>query len=373
MINYFSSFEKISQENFEKYLGYNNNLVQSLNNSTYLHKSSHWIKSWNEAFTDIREREGREFWVFHLHLLKDEISEHIGVLFLVKQKKMGVSFWYSAGKLFGSPGPVIKTGFEREFGNNLLIKLNEENKFFFADLAPCIEDWLMPNFAHNEIKTNGKKFYVEVSDYIDAPYVDLNKHILPISKKLNSNLGRLKRNFIRDGVDFKHTVHFDSDAKKYIDQLAIMHIQEWPRSIFSVDEGVYIKFFEKLSNVNDELKVRLDCLYLENNLAAIVFGLTIKTRYYYLAPTYNKQYEKYSPGSLLIQELLISLRKEGFHIFDFMNSLESYKLKWTSDVQKRHKYILYSNKLLSPNSVYFKVRLRFKLKIILLKFFQRIT
>jgi hypothetical protein len=197
--------------------------------------------------------------------------------------------------------------------------------------------------------------------------MDLDKHTHPISKKLNSNLSRLKRNFLRDNIDYKHTIAYGNEAKKYIDHLAKMHLLEWPSSIFNVGNGVYKNFFEKLTEANKELDVRVDSLFLEKNLAAIVFGITIKNRYYYLAPTYNIQYEKFSPGSLLIQEILVSLKNEDFHIFDFMNSLESYKLKWTSDVAKRQKYIFYSNKFLSPNLVYFKVRLKFKLKSILLK------
>lgn len=367
MTNYLSFLEKISEENFEGYLDYNHQLIQTLDSSTYLHKSSHWIKCWNESFAKIREKEGKEFWIFHFYLSKNKISEHIGILFLIKQKKMGVSFWNSAGKLFGSPGPIIKDGFQKDFAENLFLKLKQENKYFFVDLAPCLEDWIAPSLPDVEIESKQKKFNIEISDYTDAPYIDLNNHTRPISKKLNSNLSRLKRNFLRDNIDYKHSVAYGSDAKKYIDQLAKMHSLEWPTSIFNVGNGVYKNFFEKLTNANNEFNVRVDSLYLENNLAAIVFGITIKNRYYYLAPTYNIQYEKFSPGSLLIQEILVSLKDEDFHIFDFMNSLESYKLKWTSDVAKRQKYIFYSNKFLSPNLVYFKVRLKFKLKSLFFK------
>ena len=183
MAVYFSSLEKISQENVEVYLGYNHELIQTLETSTYLHKSSHWIKCWNEAFLEIREKEGKEFWVFHYYSTKNDNPEHIGVFFLIKQTKMGVSFWNSAGKLFGSPGPIIKDGFQKEFAENLFLKLKEENKYFFMDLAPCIEDWITPSLSKSEMKSNRKIFNIEISDYWDAPYMDLNKHTHPISKK----------------------------------------------------------------------------------------------------------------------------------------------------------------------------------------------
>jgi len=359
-------FEKLNRANLNYYLRQNALLISQEQSSLWLHKSTFFIKSWFDAFEERMSFENESPWVF---LLEETVAERVtplGIFFLVRKKGKFPVRWVSAGKIFGSPGPVILSGREIEFSNGFFYALKKESRFYFVDLAPNNEPWF-ENSKSISIAHPNSRVRLEITEFMDAPYIDLVDFQSLKSRKLAEQLARTKRNFARDMVLFEHRTIWKEDITEYLEKLYLLHEAAWPKSIFQIYGGVYRDFLQFLCRGNTEFDARLDILLIEGSEAALVFGIVIRDRYYYLIPTYSSKYANYSPGSLLILEIIEDLRVSGVKVFDFMNSLEPYKLKWTDSVLLRYKYIFFSHILFSPDVIYFWPRFKAKLGIILEK------
>ena len=360
---YTTKLEKVHKGNLDFYLQKNSYFIKQTSCSLWLHKSTHWIESWLEAFSAQMSSEGDEPWVFLTEEITGQDVFPIGIFFLVRKKGSFPVKLISAGKIFGSPGPLITNGREEEFLENFLDALKKEFKFYFLDLAPTNEPWIdKPRTL--SFPQLGRRAGLEISEYLDAPYIDLDKFQCLQSKALSEQIARTKRNFQRDSIQVEFTTLWNENINDQIVALYELHETAWPKSIFKRDGGVYRNFFKLLARNNPELSTRLDVLRLDGAIASIVFGVIVRNRYYYLAPTYSFKFSKFSPGSLLIMEIILHLKSNGIKVFDFMNSLESYKLKWTDHVMPRYKYIFYSHIFFSPNIIYFIPRVKAKLRLI---------
>jgi len=361
-----SSLEELNRENLDYYLKQNAFLIQEQRSSLWLHKSTHFIKSWFEAFEERMSTEDEVPWVFLLEEKSPDGLSPLGIIFLVRRKGRFPVKWGSAGKIFGSPGPLIALGHESEFLDSFFHALKQESRFYFLDLAPTSEPWIenSKNLASSQLKSQVR---LEISNFFDAPYIELVDFQSLKSRKLAEQLARTKRNFVRDKVSIECRTIWNEEITEHLEALYLLHEAAWSKSIFNVHRGVYRDFLQFLCQGNTEFETRLDILLIEGNEAALVFGVVIRDRYYYLIPTYSSKYANYSPGSLLILEIIEDLRVRGVKVFDFMNSLEPYKLKWTDSILSRYKYVFFSHILFSPNVIYFWPRFKAKFGIILEK------
>ena len=355
--------EKLDRDNLDYYLRHNAFLISREQSSLWLHKSTFFIKSWFEAFDDRMSSENEAPWVFILEERTADCVAPLGIIFLVRKKGKLPVRWGSAGKIFGSPGPLILSGREIEFLNRFFYALKQESRFYFLDLAPTNEPWIedVKKLAFAQPKSRVR---LEISVFYDAPYIELFDFQNLKSRKLAEQLARTKRNFARDMVSFEHRTIWNEEITEYLETLYLLHEASWPKSIFQVYGGVYRDFLQSLCQRNTEFEARLDILLLEGSEAALVFGIVIRDRYYYLIPTYSSRYANFSPGSLLILEVIEDLKIRGIKVFDFMNSLEPYKLKWTDSILERYKYIFFSHMFFSPNLVFFWPRFLAKFGII---------
>jgi hypothetical protein len=355
--------EKLNRDNLDYYLTQNALLISQEQSSLWLHKSTFFIKSWFEAFQERMSSGNESPWVFLLEERAADCVAPLGIIFLVRKKSKFPVRWGSAGKVFGSPGPLILSGREIEFLNRFIYALKLESRFYFLDLAPTNEPWI-ENVKKFSFAQPNCQVRLEISELLDAPYIELVDFQSLKSRKLAAQLARTKRNFARDKVSFEHRAIFNEEITEYLETLYLLHEAAWPKSIFNVYRGVYRDFLQLLCQGNTEFGARLDILLIEGSEAALVFGIVIRDRYYYLVPTYSSKYANFSPGSLLILEVIEDLKIRGVKVFDFMNSLEPYKLKWTSSILARYKYIFFSHMLFSPNLVYFWPRFLAKFEII---------
>jgi len=73
----------------------------------------------------------------------------------------------------------------------------------------------------------------------------------------------------------------------------------------------------------------LSILKLDDDIIAAHLGAVFQGRFYYLMPTFlTGEYEKYSPGRLLLEELVKWSVDNKIDVFDFTVGSESYKKKW---------------------------------------------
>jgi CelD/BcsL family acetyltransferase involved in cellulose biosynthesis len=60
----------------------------------------------------------------------------------------------------------------------------------------------------------------------------------------------------------------------------------------------------------------------------VLYGLVVKDRMYFYLNGFDPAYERFSPGSLLIEYAMEQARKSGLRFFDFLRGAEPYKYRW---------------------------------------------
>lgn len=185
------------------------------------------------------------------------------------------------------------------------------------------------------------------------PFVDFLKNYkqskyyyisLPKSwKKYSENV--LKKKFLNDNLrskrllkkigKIKYRVEKDKKEKiKYIDDIIKQKntrlISQGTNIIFNERDINFYKGFENM-NLNN-IKTHTSALIMNNEIISMNWGILHKKRYYYLLPSMkNGNFEKYSPGKLLISILIKWSISKKFKIFDFALGEETYKKRWSNE------------------------------------------
>lgn len=71
--------------------------------------------------------------------------------------------------------------------------------------------------------------------------------------------------------------------------------------------------------------IDLSYLSLNGEIIAAESGYQYKKRYYYLFPAYNHEYKKFSPGKILLQNMITNCKTNLFDYFDLTIGSENYK------------------------------------------------
>ena len=84
--------------------------------------------------------------------------------------------------------------------------------------------------------------------------------------------------------------------------------------------------------------VRFDCLTLDGRSIAWHLGYHFDRRFYYYMPAVDANFQKFSPGKLLLYKLVERAIAEGDLIFDHLRGDENYKSGWTNEIQGLWKF-----------------------------------
>ena len=123
-----------------------------------------------------------------------------------------------------------------------------------------------------------------------------------------------------------------------------MYLKQWRTNRFTKDQRFY-KLYRTLAHrayKNEYLDFSI--LYLDEKPIAMHYGFVLDGCRYYMTPTYNIEYGKYSPGKILLFYLIRDSHFNNVE-FDFLNGMETYKLDWTKEVQQLRYLTMYSSRL----------------------------
>jgi CelD/BcsL family acetyltransferase involved in cellulose biosynthesis len=115
------------------------------------------------------------------------------------------------------------------------------------------------------------------------------------------------------------------------------------------------KFYMSLANRLFR-KGWLDLVYIMVGSVPIsyVYSFLFKNKYYYYNLAYNSEYAKYSPGSILLQELVKYSFDNKLFEFDFLRGDESYKSHWSTHLRENYAIDIVNNSLYSRICYNFK-------------------
>ncbi len=212
-------------------------------------------------------------------------------------------------------------------------------------------------FHHKEINFL-KSYKVKLSDTWD-------EHSKRINKKIrNDSIRQEKR--LKNIVDLSYKSPKEINLKTELVNNMILQkkmrykqINTW--DMFSLDG--YKDFYLNLVDVKSHnVEIHCAALYANNTMIASHFGLIDKTTFFYLMPAHiGGKWSKYSPGRLLLLELMKFSIEKGLKYFDFTVGGEMYKKKFCDLENNLFEYI----KINSPFGImYFVVQ---KLKLLIKK------
>jgi len=101
--------------------------------------------------------------------------------------------------------------------------------------------------------------------------------------------------------------------------------------MFSIKDFSQFYFDQINMNDNSIYKTHYSGLFVGDHLIATHFGIIVDDTFYFLMPGQESGiYSKYSPGRLLILELLKWSTENSIKTFDFTGGPEPYKEHWTN-------------------------------------------
>lgn len=109
--------------------------------------------------------------------------------------------------------------------------------------------------------------------------------------------------------------------------------------------------------------INFSCIKLEKKIIASHVGYTFNNIFYYIFPTYDVDYKKFSPGNILLLKIIDNLKNRDYKYIDYTVGNEEYKKKLSTNQFNLFSYIEYFN----FNGFVFSIFI--KLKIVLKKIF----
>ena len=322
IINDFSSFCKISEEW--------DNLHQS-NRNLSIYQSHSWIKSWLEVFIDEIN--------LYIVIIRNSDSKIIFIAPLMLQKRRFLKFFnidtiQFIGNNRSDYCDFIYEQMDIKVLDNLISFLKNNNPdtiLFFENINELSNSYnILNNIKRNKI----------VFEYIESHYLDL-KNLNDIKYK-KKNTENLKRRLDKKGSLKFMTLDNLNKINKYISTFFEQHVDKWGvKSLFNNEKNRI--FYKKLAKNLAHKKV-LDFKIIKQNgtVLATHFGFIENKTFYYYKPTYNLSFGKFSPGNILLQNLIESSINNGHDIFDFGTGGEIYKKRFSNNTSFNFSFIFIS-------------------------------
>lgn len=196
-------------------------------------------------------------------------------------------------------------------------------------LRQCgLKSW---QFNHLIDSQTAFKPFHEISDR--SYLIDLSSGVTPYMQaqkergsKLVNNLARKKRKLEREKGPVSFEQHkpdskvmsklFAWKAQQYIDtDLVNVFDFEWTRNLL-----------ERICSTQDsDFAGALSALYAGDELVAVHMGMRSRYVWHWWFPTYNREFSAYSPGSILLMEMIESSTTQGIRTIDLGKDRSRYK------------------------------------------------
>ena len=256
-------------------------------------------------------------------------------------------------------GPIISDyTIEKDNFLDLWQKIINEIKdydiIFFDKQPENIEKNINPFFKYFNNISHSKIYQIKIEndeqDYIDK---------LSNKKFVTEFLRTKKKLLSTNEVEFEHNLAFESKLEpEKIIKKKISSLNE--KKINHNLEGDFTNFYITLIDSNFK-NIYVSTLKINKQLVAANLGIIEKRRFYYYIPViFNEKFNNFSPGKLLINELINWSKKKEVDFFDFGIGQENYKKYWSNSSVNLYRYINFRG--IKGFFIYLLVKIYIKLK-----------
>jgi CelD/BcsL family acetyltransferase involved in cellulose biosynthesis len=149
-----------------------------------------------------------------------------------------------------------------------------------------------------------------------------------IPKKIRSDSKRQTKRLTKQGYLSTIIAETDIEYKKLLEKMIEQKRHRYQLTgVRDVLADPIVQNFYKglIPNSESKFKIHLSGLILNETVLATHWGCLYKERFYFLMPAYDEKWKKYSPGRLLLEELMNWSVKNNIKLFDFSIGSEKYK------------------------------------------------
>lgn len=291
----------------------------------YVFQTFTWCKHWFDTVGIPNN------YFLHVLIISDNEGHNLMLLPFVRKKNIIWKIEWIGGFQFDYNSPICsKNHFwsEVEF-NSLWVKL--VHHFKKMNISYChlknqpefIESLGNPFFSYLDSyqmhKSNFIDFKIE-ADYFSKPSL---KKILADSKRQKKRLNEI------DNV----SIIFSEKSDCYKNQVAIMIEQKKVQYLELKSKNLLasksVKSFYLDAFDNKIQQIHMSCLKLGDKIIATHWGAIFRNRFYYLMPSFDRgEFAKFSPGKILLEELIHLSIENKIDFFDFTIGGENYKKDW---------------------------------------------
>ncbi|RFU64886.1 GNAT family N-acetyltransferase [Peribacillus glennii] len=144
----------------------------------------------------------------------------------------------------------------------------------------------------------------------------------------------------KHGVDRKEkrlkelgTVSIQPLQSKFYEQMFALHAKRWreKNDTSGFSKGKTKEFFNQLAqNDSKTFQTKIDALFLDGQLIALLYGFQCRNRYLFYLPAHDDDFGMYSPGRILFKEKIKECASSEISIFDMSIGYEPYKMDWNN-------------------------------------------
>lgn len=168
-----------------------------------------------------------------------------------------------------------------------------------------------------------------------------------VSKRLLKDNARMVRRLSELG-QLKYSISSNRDEYNAIIEITLQqktdrYLLTGVRNLLD-NENIYSFYKGLYDGLSKSLNVHLSSLTLNGEVLATHLGIVYGKRFYYLMPTFSQgDYEKFSPGRLLLDFLVKNSIEEKLEVYDFTIGSELYKKKWCDNEMNIYSHQSYTS------------------------------
>ena len=128
-----------------------------------------------------------------------------------------------------------------------------------------------------------------------------------------------------------------AERHRVMDALAAQKSKRWIQTGAWDAFGLpgFREFFEEMARgALGDVESVMSALMLDDKPIATHWGMRHGDRYYWLMPTYDTHWARFSPGRLLMEAVVRSCIEEGLAVFDLTAGDEPYKRQWADETMR---------------------------------------
>ena len=195
-----------------------------------------------------------------------------------------------------------------------------------------------------EAHADGYRVIVEPEN--PSPYVAVSSdpdllEKMPINSRLRRELRQVRRQLGEKGLSFYRVDTADHDALERFYKLEASGWKGQNGSAIICDQKNR-QFFDEIAESAARFGYfSLYMLELRGRLMAAHFGFTLGSCYYSAVVAYDEEFKQFSPGHLIISEIVRDCAARGLHGYDPTGQNQEWKMKWTNEVRPMNHYHIF--------------------------------